>query len=107
MVVMPTTYPNLIDGRQVESSDRNTNINPSDTSDVIGEFARASRNDLDVAQTTFFVSRTTVVPVAAGGGMACWRKRLFAVMARMAGDMVRYFNLPADRVVELGVRVEI
>ena len=43
---MPATFPNLIDGRQVESSDRNADVNPSNTSDVIGEFARASRKDL-------------------------------------------------------------
>ena len=45
----PVTFPNLIDGRQVESSERNTNINPSNTADVLGEFARASRKDLDEA----------------------------------------------------------
>ena len=43
------TFPNLIDGRQVESSDRNTDINPSNTSDTLGDFARASRKDLDDA----------------------------------------------------------
>ena len=47
---MPTaTFPNLIDGRQVESGDRNSDINPSNTADVVGEFARASRSDLDDA----------------------------------------------------------
>ena len=47
---MPTaTFPNLIDGRQVESGDRNNDINPSNTGDVVGEFARASRKDLDDA----------------------------------------------------------
>jgi aldehyde dehydrogenase (NAD+) len=46
---MPTTYPNLIDGRRVDSTNRNADINPSNTTDVIGEFARASRKDLDEA----------------------------------------------------------
>src|SRR5690349_15412582 len=44
-----TTFPNLIAGRHVESTDRNADINPSNTGDVIGEFARASRKDLDDA----------------------------------------------------------
>jgi KUP system potassium uptake protein len=61
----------------------------------------------DLAETTFFVSHTTIVPLAAGSGMTLWRKRLFAVMTRISGDSVRYFNLPAERVVELGMRVEI
>jgi len=43
---MTTTFPNLIDGRRVDSSDRATDINPSNTGDVVGEFARASKAEL-------------------------------------------------------------
>jgi len=43
------TFPNLIDGQRVESTDRNTDINPSNTADVVGEFARGSRRDVDAA----------------------------------------------------------
>ncbi len=43
---MSTTYPNLIDGRRVESSDRQSDINPSNTADVVGEFARATPVEL-------------------------------------------------------------
>ena len=39
--------------------------------------------------------------------MAQWRKRMFAAMARNAGSVVEYFNLPANRVIELGTQVEI
>jgi aldehyde dehydrogenase (NAD+) len=46
---MATTHPNLIDGRTVDSSERNTDINPSNVADVVGEFARATRADLDEA----------------------------------------------------------
>ena len=46
---MTTTYPNLIDGRQLESTDRNTDINPSNLSDVVGEFARASSSEVEEA----------------------------------------------------------
>jgi len=42
-------YPNLIDGQRVESAGRNSDINPSNTGDVVGEFARGSRKDLDDA----------------------------------------------------------
>ena len=37
---MPTAFPNLIDGRTVDSADRITDINPSNVGDVVGEFAR-------------------------------------------------------------------
>ena len=46
---MPTTFPNLIDGRQLDSADRTTNLNPSNLSDVVGEFARGSTSDIDTA----------------------------------------------------------
>jgi KUP system potassium uptake protein len=39
--------------------------------------------------------------------MALWRDRLFAMMARNAGDVTDYFNIPTNRVIELGTRVQI
>lgn len=48
---MPTTFPNLIGGESVETVDRNRDINPSNTADVIGEFARATAADVDHAVT--------------------------------------------------------
>jgi len=46
---MPTTFPNLIDGRQLDSTERTTDLNPSNLSDVVGEFASASSSDLTQA----------------------------------------------------------
>ena len=46
---MHTVFPNLIDGRTVDSADRNTDLNPSNLADVVGEFARGSTADLDEA----------------------------------------------------------
>ena len=53
----------------------------------------------------FIVSRQRVVPSAGPGGMALWRERIFAAMARNAGNVTDYFNIPTNRVVELGTRV--
>ena len=41
------------------------------------------------------------------GGMARWREQLFIWMVRNASRATTYFGLPADRVVELGVQVEV
>ncbi len=46
---MPTTFPNLIDGRQVDSAEHQADINPSNTADVVGEFARAGVAELQAA----------------------------------------------------------
>jgi KUP system potassium uptake protein len=61
--------------------------------------------DLDLMQTSFFVSRQRIVPAVGPGGMALWRERLFAAMARNAGNVTDYFNIPSNRVIELGSRV--
>ena len=46
---MPTAFPNLIDGKPVDSTDRSSNINPSNVSDVVGEFARGTTSDVEAA----------------------------------------------------------
>jgi len=64
--------------------------------------------EFDLMQTSFFLSRETVVPViGVAGGMALWRERIFATMARNAGSAVEYFNIPPNRVIELGTQVQI
>jgi KUP system potassium uptake protein len=57
-------------------------------------------------ETTFFLSRETIVP-SKNPGMALWRESLFAVMARNAQSATAFFRIPANRVVELGMQVEI
>ena len=63
--------------------------------------------DFEMMETSFFLSRETLSPVIADGGMALWRERLFATMARNASSVVEYFHLPTNRVIELGTRIEI
>ncbi len=79
-----------------------------DTPDVPQALKGAAAQGLRVPlfETTYFLSRETVVP-APGGGMANWRERLFAAMSRNAGGVVEYFRLPDNAVVELGTRVQI
>jgi KUP system potassium uptake protein len=61
----------------------------------------------DPMEVSYFLSREKIVPVAGRGGLALWRDRLFATMARNAGSVTDYFNIPTNRVVELGARIEI
>jgi KUP system potassium uptake protein len=58
-------------------------------------------------ETSFFMSRQTLIPTVGNGGMADWREKLFAMMARNAGDAADYFKLPTNRVIELGAQIEI
>jgi KUP system potassium uptake protein len=64
--------------------------------------------EFDLMQTSFFLSRQQVVASPRGASaMARWRERMFAAMARNAGNITDYFNIPTNRVIELGTRVEI
>ncbi len=55
---------------------------------------------------TYFVGRETVFATK-GQGMALWRERLFALMARNALSASSFYHLPPGQVVELGAQVEI
>ena len=70
------------------------------------ELCRAQGLAINLFETSYFLSRETVVP-APGSGMAHWREALFAVMSRNAGSVAGFFRLPNNCVVELGTRVQI
>jgi KUP system potassium uptake protein len=61
---------------------------------------------LEDMETSYFLSRDTVIPTF-GGGMAMWREKLFASMHRNAAAAADFLNLPTNRIVELGTKVEI
>ena len=43
---MASAFPNLIDGQAVDSTERTPDVNPSNITDIVGEFARASADDV-------------------------------------------------------------
>ena len=67
--------------------------------------AREKGAEINIGDVTYFLGRETII-ITPEQGMAEWRERLFVVMARNAVRATAYFNLPPDRVVELGVQVE-
>ena len=60
----------------------------------------------DIMSTSFFLSRRALRP-AAQSGMPRWQDRLFIALARSANDATDYFQIPTDRVVEVGTQVTI
>jgi KUP system potassium uptake protein len=68
--------------------------------------ARAAGLDIDTDDITYFLGRETIL-VTGRRGMARWREKLFVLMTRNAVAATSFFRLPAERVVELGVQVEI
>jgi KUP system potassium uptake protein len=70
------------------------------------ERCREKGLDIDLATTTFFVGRETLLATDRPG-MAIWRERLFARLARNARRATRYFKIPPNRVVEMGAEIEL
>jgi KUP system potassium uptake protein len=60
----------------------------------------------DIMSTSFFLSRRSVRPDARSG-MPAWQDRLFIFLAQNADDASSYFQLPTDRVVEIGTQVTV
>jgi KUP system potassium uptake protein len=60
----------------------------------------------EMMETSFFIARQTVVS-APGSGMAPWREHLFVAMSRNARGAADYYQIPTNRVIELGTQVEI
>jgi KUP system potassium uptake protein len=60
----------------------------------------------DLMDTTFFLSRESIVATDRPG-MVRWRDKLFAFMQRNATPATAFFQIPGNRLVELGTQVEI
>ena len=62
--------------------------------------------NFDIMSTSFFLSRRSVRPDARSG-MPVWQDKLFIFLAQNADDASSYFQLPTDRVVEIGTQVTV
>ena len=62
--------------------------------------------EFNMLETSFFIARQTVIS-SPGAGMAQWRERIFIGMSRNARGAADYYQIPPNRVIELGTQVEI
>jgi KUP system potassium uptake protein len=68
--------------------------------------ARKQGWTFDIMSTTFFLSRRSV-RADPRSGMPTWQDRLFILLAKTADDASSYFQLPTNRVVEIGTQVSV
>jgi KUP system potassium uptake protein len=66
----------------------------------------APQFSIDLSETTFFLGIETLIATKRPG-MAIWRERLFALMSRNAVRATSFFRIPPERVVEIGMQVEL
>jgi KUP system potassium uptake protein len=57
-------------------------------------------------ETSFYLGRETILPTGKTR-FARWRKRLFIYLSRNAQSAATFFNLPPNRVVELGAQIQL
>ena len=79
-----------------------------DEPDIPKVLAQCAQTGLpfEMMETSFFIARQTVIS-APGGGMAPWREHLYVAMSRNARGAADYYQIPTNRVIELGTQVEI
>ena len=68
--------------------------------------ARKEGLTFDIMSTSFFLSSRSV-RMDPRSGMRPWQDRIFILLARNADDASSYFQLPTDRVVEIGTQVSV
>lgn len=66
----------------------------------------SSEFGFDSSRATYFIGRETVLATEYPG-MSLWREHLFAFLQRNASNAARFFGLPPEQVVEVGVQVAI
>ncbi|HWO08863.1 MAG TPA: KUP/HAK/KT family potassium transporter [Polyangiaceae bacterium] len=62
--------------------------------------------DLDLSDVTYFLGRETLL-ARASGDMGGREEELFAFMSRNAVNATRYFDIPPERVVEVGMQIDL
>jgi KUP system potassium uptake protein len=68
--------------------------------------AAENNAELDLRDVSYFVGRESIFATTRPG-MAIWREEFFAFMSRNAERPIGFLKLPRDRVVEVGIQVEI
>ena len=61
--------------------------------------------EIETTETSFFLGRERLIPYGSAH-LAGWRKKLFVLMSRNARSATEFFNIPPNRVVELGTQIE-
>jgi KUP system potassium uptake protein len=81
-----------------------------ETPDVPAALERARRQGLnwDTADTTYYLAHLTLfVHVHGRLGMMEWRDKLFVFLSRNARRATNFFQIPPDRVVEIGIQLSL
>jgi KUP system potassium uptake protein len=77
-----------------------------DVTDILRR-CRAKGLETNTADTSFYLGRESLIPKRGVKGMADWRKHLFRFLSRNARSATDFFAIPPNRVVEIGMQIEL
>jgi KUP system potassium uptake protein len=80
-------------------------MNRTDIKAAIRALNNQSRLTIDMQDTTFFIWRKILLP-SKSVGMSKWRDILYLLMERNSERISKYFNIPPDRVFEIGAQIK-
>jgi KUP system potassium uptake protein len=109
LTIVTEDIPRVSEDKRVEISDLALGFHAMSLAAAISTAAgRAGVRD-EPARTSYYMGRVTVIAPSrrAAGRMRRWRVKLFELLKRNERSATLYFNIPANRVVELGTRVEL
>jgi KUP system potassium uptake protein len=77
-----------------------------DVPPLIAEALASAHYEVALDDATYYIGRETFI-AGKGGRMQPTAEKLFALLSRNSKSAIDHFGLPADRVVELGIRVDL
>jgi KUP system potassium uptake protein len=79
-----------------------------ETPDVPEALALCNAHGLhvDLRESSFFIGRETLIP-SERPDLSPWQERLFLTMFRNTSSPIQFFNIPPERVIELGVQFKV
>ena len=80
---------------------------PSVPEGIAFALERGLLEDVDPATITYIVGRETVIAARRNTGLARWRRKVFAFLARNSERTAVYFGVPTAQAVELGLEIEL
>jgi KUP system potassium uptake protein len=80
-------------------------MNSTDIQAAIRALNNQSRLKIDMEDTTFYVWREILLP-SKSVGMSKWRDILYLILDRNSERISKYFNIPPDKVFEIGAQIK-
>jgi KUP system potassium uptake protein len=74
--------------------------------EILQQAKAEHRVPYEPGSTSYYLGRETLLATKRSG-MHPWRKSLFSFISRNARSATQYFGIPADRVVELGMQIDL